>query len=100
MTPRFVFHPAARADLAEALLWYDHQRTGLGAELGAVVAETIRRISAHPEAFPRVEGSIRRAVLRRFPYSILYVVRPEEIEVLGVFHHRRDPSIWRGRSPV
>lgn len=100
MTPRFVFHPAAREDLAEVTLWYEHQRAGLGDELGEVVTDAIRRIGAHPASFPIVEVAIRRAVLRRFPYSLLYIVRPTEIEILGVFHHRRDPAIWRGRAAV
>lgn len=44
MTPRFVFHPTARAELREARDWYDSQRSGLGAELGIVIDHTLDRI--------------------------------------------------------
>ena len=97
MTRQLSFQPAARADLAEAMIWYEEQRAGLGDELGDVVAEALRRIEAHPEAFPVVESGIRRAVLRRFPFGLFYVVRASDIEILAIFHHRRDPAIWRGR---
>ncbi len=63
MTPRFVFHPAARADLRDARDWYEAQRTGLGREFGDVIAATLDRIAPHPEAYPDVLGSLRRAVL-------------------------------------
>ncbi|HVX38032.1 MAG TPA: type II toxin-antitoxin system RelE/ParE family toxin [Gemmatimonadaceae bacterium] len=103
MTPRFVFHPAARAELREARDWYDGQRSGLGRELGDVVATTLERIAAHPEAYPAVFGTLRRAVLSRFPYALFYRRRaaaPDVIEVLAVFHHRRDPATWRRRAAV
>jgi plasmid stabilization system protein ParE len=100
VTPRLVFHLAARADLEEARDWYSAQRSGLGDELGAAVHDMITRIRNYPQLFPEVEPRVRRAVLSRFPYSLLYVIRPEEIEILAVFHHRRDPATWRGRAAV
>lgn len=39
----------------------------------------------------------RRRVVRRFPYVVIYLVEPEHIEVLAVFHTSRDPKQWQGR---
>jgi plasmid stabilization system protein ParE len=100
MTPRFVFQPEARDELREARDWYEMQQAGLGQDLGAIVAVTLTRISEHPEMYPEVDPGIRRAVLQRFPYSIFYRIRPSAIEVLAVFHHRRDPADWRSRAAV
>ena len=105
MTPRFVvqvvFHPAARDELREARDWYEAQRPGLGDDLGVVVGLALDRIREFPDAYPEVLPTIRRAVLSRFPYSLFYRRRPgnvEMIEILAVFHHRRDPAAWRRRA--
>jgi plasmid stabilization system protein ParE len=98
MTPRFLFHPAARAELTEAVAWYEAQRPGLGEDLGQVVAAALARLSAHPALYPEVLAGVRRIVLARFPYSLFYRVRPESIEILAVFHHRRDPVTWHRRA--
>ena len=100
MTPRFLFRPAAVDELLEARDWYDAQRDGLGDELAEVVAHTVDLIAAQPEAFPEVIPGVRRAVISRFPYGIFYRRTPDTLEVLAVFHHRRDPKIWRDRAAV
>jgi plasmid stabilization system protein ParE len=51
------------------------------------------------EAWPRVHGAVRRHIVRRFPYSVLYLLEPEHIEVLAVFHFSRDPRRWQQRTP-
>ena len=51
-----------------------------------------------PKAFPTVHGQVRKAVLRRFPYSLLFIVESDDIVVLGYFHHRRDPRTWADRT--
>jgi plasmid stabilization system protein ParE len=98
MTPRFVFHPGAREELREARDWYERQRVGLGAELGEAVDGELERIGEYPTRYPEVVAGLRRAVLRRFPYSLFYRVRSADIQILAVFHHKRDPRVWRRRA--
>jgi plasmid stabilization system protein ParE len=103
MTPRFVFHPAARDELREALDWYDEQHAGLGAELLDTVRSAIDRVSEFPDLYPEVVPGLRRAVLSRFPYALFYRRHPRHantIEILAVFHHRRDPATWQRRAAV
>jgi plasmid stabilization system protein ParE len=54
-------------------------------------------IRRHPEAYQLVDPTTRRALLRRFPYSIFFEVGRMEIVVYGVFHGARDPQSWRRR---
>ena len=100
MTPRFVFRPAARVDLLEARDWYEVQRRGLGSDLAASVEVAINRIGTHPALYPEIWPGLRRAVLLDFPYSVFYRVQPRVIEVVAVFHHRRDPTVWLARAAV
>ena len=43
-------------------------------------------------------GSIRRRLVRRFPYGILYATRPGVVRVLAVMNLKRRPTYWVGLS--
>jgi plasmid stabilization system protein ParE len=97
VTLRVRFTPEAEADLVEAFTWYDEAQIGLGNRFLDAVDEEVHRIADWPESSPAVHGSVRRALVRRFPYGLFYVVDAEEVVVLGVFHARRDPRAWQRR---
>jgi len=54
-------------------------------------------IGQHPLAFPKVHGDVRRALLKRFPYCLFYVVDEDAVVVLGCFHGHRNPATWEAR---
>jgi hypothetical protein len=93
------FHRAAVAEAVAARDWYERARQGLGTSFATEVERVVDLIEQYPSRFPFHAGGMRRASLRRFPFSVFF----EEIEnvtyVWAVFHHRRDPStIERRRS--
>ena len=100
MTPRFAFRPAARDEVLEARAWYDAQQPGLGDEFARAVDSAIERIGEQPHAYPVIRGEVRRSVLLEFPYAIFYRAHADLIEVIAVFHHRRDPRVWQARAAV
>lgn len=94
---KVAFHPAAVADLNDAVAWYDRQRRGLGNTLRAEVDAAIDRIAANPISYPETQG-LRRALVRRFPYSVIYrIVAQDEIRILLIRHHKRRPEYGRER---
>ena len=93
-----VLRPEARAEFDEAVDWYEQQRAGLGADFVAQVQAVLDRISTAPDLYAQVFREVRRAVVRRFPYAILYKVEPQHVVVLAVFHGRRDPKLWQARA--
>ncbi len=97
MTPRLRLRPAATAEIQTAYEWYEQQRQGLGSEFLQEVREILAAIERSPTLYPVVRDDIRRALLRRFPYSILYVAEPEQTVVLACFHGKRDPRRWHFR---
>ena len=91
-------HPAAAAETEAAYAWY-MERSPPAAELFvAALEQAFHRISESPERWPRLRGSVRRYVLRRFPFSVVYQVRPDIIVVVAVAHHRRRPGFWFSRQ--
>jgi plasmid stabilization system protein ParE len=89
--------PEARAEFDDGADWYEDRRAGLGTEFLAEVRAVIRRISANPRMHTIVYKDVRKAVVRRFPYVVLYRVEPTEILVVAVFHTSRDPQDWMVR---
>lgn len=95
----YVVLPAAEQELASALEFY-RQRGGR-ALAEAFVAEferLARLLVSNPHLGTLAAQGLRIHPLRRFPYSIVYRVTSERIEVLVVGHHHRRPRYWRGRA--
>jgi toxin ParE1/3/4 len=97
MAFRHQINPEAEEDLTAAALWYTEQdpERDLGVELLQEFTETLEKICESPNLFPIYYGSIRRMVLRRFPYTIYYEVEPDRVVVLGFVHMKREPDSWR-----
>jgi toxin ParE1/3/4 len=91
------FSSDADAELAEARQWYAHQREDLDLEFMDSVDEALTHVVRNPHLYPIVYRNLRRAVVRRFPFAIFFDVREDEIQVIAVFHSRRDPEAWQSR---
>jgi plasmid stabilization system protein ParE len=90
--------PEARVEFDHATDWYEQQRTGLGTRFVGRVSEVLRRIGADPHRHPAVYLDVRKALVPKFPYVILYREGTDEVLVISVFHTSRDPSIWKSRT--
>lgn len=89
--------PDAELDVRAIARWYDDEDPGLGDQFTDQLKAVISRISALPKQFPTVAEGVQRALVRRFPFCVYFVVEADRIVVLGVFHQHRDPSVWRDR---
>jgi len=88
---------AAELDVAEAQLWYEVQRSGLGAEFHLEVTQVIDRLSETPLIYQIVYRDVRRAIVHRFPYLIWYRVLGELVVVLACTHGKQDPDQVKAR---
>jgi plasmid stabilization system protein ParE len=84
--------------LIEAQDWYEGEAAGLGRRFRRAIDAVIERMSDNPGQFPIVFKNVRRAVLRRFPYSRFFVVEDNTLIVIACFHASRDPSHWQERT--
>jgi toxin ParE1/3/4 len=95
---RYGFHGEAEVDLSEAAAWYRdqsiHAATGFEAEL----SHTLDLIRRSPLQFPVRKQKVRSAILRRFPYSIIFRDTSEEIQIIAVAHAKRRPNYWAKRT--
>lgn len=98
MTAKIVVRPLAKADLADAYSWYEGEQVGLGKSFLDQIGLALNRIAARPEGYPVVEQDVRRALVRRFPFSIYFRVQGDIVRVIAVIHQRRHPNTWRRRA--
>lgn len=92
-----IFLPEAEQEMIEAAFYYQSQTSGLGVDFLSEVEHALKIIMESPNTYPILEGELRRRLLRRFPFGILYRVDPGEIVVTAVAHLRRKPNYWKER---
>ena len=97
MIRALVFHEAAVVELNEAADFYDLECPGLGLTFLQEIQTALATIAQFPEAAPLLHGRVRRKVLLRFPYTVIYSLRDGQIRVLALAHEKRRPFYWRGR---
>ena len=97
MNHRVSFHELAELELNDAAVFFEMKREGLGLRFLAAVEAAVAHIQEHPEASPIIIQNVRRKVLRRFPYSVMYSIKPDRIRILAIANQRRRPFYWRSR---
>jgi plasmid stabilization system protein ParE len=98
MARELVVRPEAEAELAEAFKWYEERVPGLGTDFLLAVDAAFHSILRNPQQYSQVYRTVRRALLRRFPYAIFFVADAARVTVIAVFHAKRNPKKWQQRQ--
>jgi len=93
------FENAADEELIDEIVRYELRREGLGTELLGAVREAVRLVSENPAAWQASEHGrgVRRFVMDRFPFTIVYTELADEILIIAIAHASREPGYWRTR---
>ncbi len=96
------FNQEAQKELLDAIDYYENKQKGLGLHFNTIVSQTINKISDFPKAFPIVYDNKRKAVLKPYPYLIIYEyeIIDNTIYILSIFHSRQDPIIGKNGIDV
>ena len=97
MTPTISVHEIAETEINEAADFYDLESPGLGNVFIDEIQRAIQNIVKFPAAAPLVRGRVRKRIVTKFPYALVYAAREDEVRILAVAHHKRRPFYWRGR---
>ncbi len=92
------FHRLAEREFIEAADYYERESPGLGAAFITAVEACVTEIGEYPEAGTSVLDAVRRRLVRRFPYAVLYSIGSDHIRVLAVMHSKRRPMYWIERD--
>jgi len=92
-----VLLPAAEEEASEAFRWY-FERSALAADaFREELTGAIDSLAKKPGMWPPDDDSIRRLVLRHFPFTVFYEVAGKTVTVFAVAHQRRRPGYWQDR---
>jgi len=95
---RVIFTRIARRELDDAVRYYELEYSGLGRRLKEEVRKAALRIAEYPQAWSIERGDVRKCLLHRFPYKLMYAVEEDHILIVAVAHQHRKPDYWVGRD--
>ena len=95
---RVVFTRLARQELEDAIRYYELEYSGVGRRFKEEVRKATLRIAAYPQAWSIECGDVRKCLLHKFPYKLMYSVEENHILVIAVAHQHRKPDYWVGRD--
>jgi plasmid stabilization system protein ParE len=94
---KVVFHPEAYEEMLESARYFEGKTPGLGFDLINAIQESSRRITKFPKSGPIERAKIRKALVRGFPFTILYEAHQDHIYIAAVMHQHREPGYWLDR---
>ena len=95
---RVIFTRIARRELEDAVRYYELEYSGLGHRFKEEVRNAALRIAEYPQAWSIERGDVRKCLLHKFPYKLMYSVEEDHIIVIAVAHQHRKPDYWVGRN--
>ncbi len=90
---RLIILEEADKEFQDAAKWYEQQTEGLGLRFIEIIKRKLEIILEHPERNARKKGGFREAVVKTFPYIIVYTFYKKEsvITISSIFHTSRNP---------
>lgn len=93
-----IFTRIARRELEAAVRYYELEYSGLGRGFKEEVRKAASRIAEYPQAWSIERGDVRKCLLHKFPYKLMYSVEEDHILVIAVAHEHRKPDYWVSRD--
>jgi plasmid stabilization system protein ParE len=94
---KYVLHPEADEELAEAVQYYADIDAGLGVRFYREIERLIFEVCAYPQRFRRFDPPARRHFSHSFPYAVIYLDEVDRVWIVAVMHMKRKPDYWRSR---
>ena len=88
----------ASEEMVEASQFYALRSVGLGVDFLDDVQRVVDILRTQPLLGEDIDGGLRKSVLHRFPFTIIYSPEPKEILIVAVAHQRRRPGYWEDRT--
>ena len=91
------FHPEAAEEVQAVSDRYRERSADAAAGFIAELNYAIERVAELPETWPSYKANTRRFIFRIYPFSLVYRIAENEIEIVAVAHFKRKPGYWTSR---
>lgn len=100
MRRSLIVRKPAEIEAAEAIVWYEQRRSGLGRQLLESIERALSEIAERPTAWPlwSPKGDYRKYALSRFPFVIFYKNEDTTVVIVAIAHSKRRPGYWLPRE--
>lgn len=86
---QLLIKPRAIEMAKEAYDWYEEQQEGLGELFLKELDACYDRVEKWPLIYAKVKKNYRQAILRTFPYVVVFEIFRSDVVVYSVFHTSR-----------
>jgi len=78
----------------------ERSEPGLGYQCAIEIVAVVERIKVNLNMWPVLDHQIRRCLVHRFPYGVIYSIdeQKSELLILAVMHLHRQPGYWSDRT--
>lgn len=87
----------AQLDIWDIISWYENHQEGLGERFDSNVNILFLEIAASPTHYSFYKNNFRRAVVKHFPYLVIFKIIENEIVVHTIIYGGRDPKLINKR---
>jgi plasmid stabilization system protein ParE len=94
---KYRFTDEAKAEFDAAVDHYGNISQSLGIDLVADFLIIKERLLRYPQSAVLLPLGVRKAVLSRFPFNIIYHIEDDTIVIIAFMHQSREPDYWRNR---
>ena len=98
MTYHISVSSEAEIDIAAGWDWYYKIQPSLAEQFLLTIEFAFEKIKVSPHLFAKKHKNIRKASIKKFPFAVLYILNGNTIEIISVFHHKRNPNRWKRRK--
>ncbi len=91
------FLPAAELEFIKELAYYSKARTGSAAKFEAAVEAAAQMAMRHPQGGAPSYKDTRTFRVKGFPFSLVYRVSTQEVLIVAIAPHSKQPHYWASR---
>jgi toxin ParE1/3/4 len=91
------FHPEALKEVEAARDWYAERSLVASRVFVSELIHSVEKVIENPEMWPLYQKGIHRYIFQRFPFSLIYRIHHEKIQIIAVAHAKRRPGYWKDR---
>ena len=91
---RVVFSKNAALELVDAVDYFNQEHPALGNRSENEVKKAVERISEYPTSWSLERGEIRKYLMHKFPYKLLYSIEKDHLFIIAIAHQHRRPDYW------
>jgi len=87
----------AKLEFHDSISYYENEQKGLGKKFDLDIKSSLNRIKKFPTAYIKEKDNIRKCILHKFPFNIIFSIEENHILIIAIAHHHREPDYWIDR---